>query len=90
MLDGLQDRAHQGTVKGAETLLVCPWKVQVTVCVPVPGVVFETVRYDQLTAPSPPAVSVGVRPSAVLVRPEGSTAVAVHCAPGAVLALSSP
>ncbi len=36
-------RLRHGTVKGAVAVCVCPWSVHDTVCVPVPGVVFEVV-----------------------------------------------
>jgi hypothetical protein len=75
-------------VKGALAVAVAPLRWQLTVCVPVPGRVLELVRYVQLTAPSAPAVSCTCRPAAVLVRPDGSRAVAEQIAPGVVCALT--
>ena len=74
------------TVNEADALRVAPSSVQVTVCVPVPGVVVDEVPYVQLTAPSEPAVSCTCRPAAVEMRPEGSLAWALQTAPGLVFA----
>lgn len=71
------------TVNGAVTVLLCPPDEHVTVYVPVPFVVFETVRYVQVMFPLLSAVCVS-SPWAVLFRPDGSFAEAVQVAAGAV------
>src|SRR5438093_4063134 len=75
-----------GTVNGADALAVVPFSVHVTVCVPVPDFVVEAVPLLHATAPSCPATTVACNALAPLVSPEGSLAVAVQEAPGAVVA----
>jgi len=77
-------------VNAAELERVAPAYVHVTVWVPVPGVVDETVRYVQLTTPLAFAITVGSRPCAVLRFPDGSRACAVHDPPGVVVAETNP
>ena len=79
------DDSHP-TVKEADASAVKPLKVQVTVCVPVPCVVDDDVRYVQLTAPAEPAVSWTWIPAAVEILPDGSLAWAEQTAPDLVLA----
>ena len=82
-------RSH-GTLKVALADAVWPPTTQVTVCVPVAGVVVETVLYVHETARVASAVLVTWNPCAELMFPLGRCARAVHCAPAFVLAATKP
>ena len=87
------DRAEgvgYGTENGAVAFRVTPPSVHVTVCVPVPGFVCVVVPYVHETAPLPRAMTVGVRPPALLMFPDGSLAWALQLAPASVVAETSP
>ncbi len=77
-------------MKAALALCVAPPRVQLTVCVPVPFVVFAVLVYDQDTAPPASATCVAVMPWAELKFPFAYFAVAVQLAPADVDAARKP